>query len=100
VAYHGFNRIEQVISRSIGIAEFARCLQVVPGNPKRIFNQYWHRLGHRAKRTSGSTCSFRQALERTGPEQTFGGDIPELNISHEPGLYPGRLWLFEGLGEL
>ena len=99
-AYHRLNRIEQVISRCVGIAEFTCCLQVVPGNPKRIFDQCWHRFGHKAKTPSGSTCSFRQALERTGPEQTFRGNIPELNISHKPGLYPGRLRLFDWLGEL
>ena len=59
VAYHRLNRIEQVISRCVGIAEFTCCLQVVPGNPKRIFNQCWHRFGHKAKTPSGSTCSFR-----------------------------------------
>ena len=48
VAYHRLNRIEQVISRCVGIAELAYCLQVVPGNPKRIFNQCWHRFRHKA----------------------------------------------------
>lgn len=48
VAYHRLNRIEQVISRCVGIAEFACCLQIVPGNPKRIFDQCWHRFRHKA----------------------------------------------------
>jgi hypothetical protein len=69
--YHRLNRIEQVISRSVRIPEFACCLKIVPGNPKRIFNQCRHRFRHKAKTPSGSTCSFRQALERTGTQQPF-----------------------------
>ena len=40
VTYHSLDRIEQVTSRRIWITESARYLKVVPGNPKRIFNQY------------------------------------------------------------
>jgi hypothetical protein len=54
---------------------------------------------HLAKTPLALTRSFRQALERTGPQQTFRSDIPELNISHEPGLHPGCLRLFDGIGE-
>ena len=49
VTYHSLDRIEQVTSRRIWITESARYLKVVPGNPKRIFNQYWHRFRHEAK---------------------------------------------------
>ena len=68
LAYHRLNRIKQVTSRGIGIAEFACCLKIVPGNPKRSFNQCWHRFRHKVKTPSGSTRSFRQALERPGSE--------------------------------
>ena len=40
MTYHSLDRIEQVTSRRIWITESARYLKVVPGNPKRIFNQY------------------------------------------------------------
>ena len=55
---------------------------------------------HMAKTPLALTRSFREALERTGPEKTFRGDIPELNIGDEAGLHPSCLRLLMGLVSL
>ena len=56
---HGLNRIEQVTSRGVGIAEFARCLQVVPGNLEGILDQSRQRLNHAEQTPSRPSRSFR-----------------------------------------
>jgi hypothetical protein len=38
---HYLNGVEQVASSHVGIPKFARCLQVVPGNPEGVLDQSW-----------------------------------------------------------
>ena len=45
----------------------------------------------------GSTRSFGESLERAGPEKSFRGDVPVLNLCKELRLYPSGLGLPDGL---
>jgi hypothetical protein len=55
---HDLNGIEQVTSRHVGIAEFARSLQVVPGNLEGVLDQSWQPLNHAGPTPSGPPRSL------------------------------------------
>src|SRR6478609_7686375 len=52
------------------------------------------------KTPSGTPRSFAQPLERTGPQQAFGGDGPVFDVGVELWLDPGGLRFPDRLGEL